>query len=87
VVHCDVGGGYLEHELSDVALLWMVGAGAPAAVCASIPTHSAAVAVPGIRPHPMSMPHCTRAPVSHPDPLGDQHNSRNGFLPLVFPPL
>jgi uncharacterized protein (DUF2235 family) len=23
-VHCDVGGGYLEHQLSDIALLWMV---------------------------------------------------------------
>ena len=23
-VHCDVGGGYLQHQLSDIALLWMV---------------------------------------------------------------
>lgn len=23
-VHCDVGGGYLVHELSDIPLLWMV---------------------------------------------------------------
>jgi len=23
-VHCDVGGGYLDHQLSDIALLWMV---------------------------------------------------------------
>jgi uncharacterized protein (DUF2235 family) len=82
-VHCDVGGGYLEHDLSDVALLWIVERARRS----------------GLRFDPDAFGRCragdpapsdvdatlhSRTCVT-PDPLGDQHNSRNGFYRL-FPP-
>jgi hypothetical protein len=67
-VHSDVGGGYPEGELADVALLWLV---SRATECGLAPRPDA---------FPASQPPDAREEVVpvRPDPLGTMHGSRTG---------
>lgn len=82
-VHCDIGGGYLEHELSDIALLWMVerarGSGLRFDPDAFGPCRAGDPA-----PSDVDATLRSRTCVT-PDPLGDQHDSRTGFYRLISP--
>jgi uncharacterized protein (DUF2235 family) len=73
--HCDVGGGYPETGLSDIALLWMAER-ARSCGLAFHPDAFPAVVAPGAR----------EALAVHPDPLGRLHDSRRAFFRLL-PPL
>lgn len=81
-VHCDVGGGYQEHELSDIPLLWMVERAHECGLSfepkAFIQTSSAALTPgnDGIL--------CSLTTVE-PDPLGQEHDSYTGFYRLMRP--
>lgn len=74
-VHSDVGGGYPEAELADIALLWMV---ARAAECGL-----------AVRPDafPPDRPAGARDEVMpvHPDPRGRLHESRTGVYLMQAP--
>jgi uncharacterized protein (DUF2235 family) len=75
-VHSNVGGGYPDHSLADIALLWMVdkatecGLGIDRAVL----TAGAFAGKPGVDP-------CAPSP----NPLGVQQESRKGFYKLLRP--
>jgi uncharacterized protein (DUF2235 family) len=75
-VHCDVGGGYPDAALADVALLWMADRARSCGL--------------GLRPHafPSMVPAGEREEVVvvGPDALGDLHESRTALYRL-FPPF
>jgi uncharacterized protein (DUF2235 family) len=78
-VHSNVGGGYCEPELSDVALSWMVD---QAKECGLAIREGAL----GLRPTSGGVDDAT-APTEYvnPDPLAELNESRKGFY-RVFPP-
>ena len=78
-VHSDVGGGYEEHELSDIPLLWMVDR-AESCGLAFDPT-AFPERLPGGKDDETPAV-WTRV---HPDPLGEIHESRTGFYRLIRP--
>lgn len=75
-VHCDVGGGYGETELSEIPLLWMAGRAASCGL--------------EFAPDHFRMRHAAFDPARRqlgadvaPDPLGPIHESRTGFYRLL----
>ena len=81
-VHSDVGGGYPEHQLSDIPLLWMVnrarGCGLeflPDAFALRLPDDGAEDAEDAVRS-------CTSV---WPDALGTLHDSRKGLYRWIEP--
>lgn len=79
-VHSDVGGGYPEHDLSDITLLWMVGCARDCGL-AFYPTafdqHP-----PGAAPAPEEETLATQTQV-YPDAFGKQHQTRTGIYRLI----
>jgi uncharacterized protein (DUF2235 family) len=81
-VHSDIGGGYEDHGLSDVALLWMVDR------ARSCDLEFRAEAFPAEAPKPASkepddvLRECTRV---KPNPLGKLNKSRKGLYRLQSP--
>jgi hypothetical protein len=75
-VHSDVGGGYAEGSLADVALMWMVSR-AESCGLAFRPGAFPPVAPPGARDDVILV---------RPDPRGALHESRTGVYVLT-PPL
>lgn len=75
-VHCDVGGGYSDHSLADVPLLWMVdkARGCGLAIDQDVLMRGPFFGQDGAD---------AGAPV--PDPLGQQHESRKAFYRLLSP--
>ena len=77
-VHCDVGGGYRDPELSEIPLLWMADR-ASACGLSFKPDHL----VPG---EVGSDPENRRAGIEvAPDPAGELHDSRTRFYQLLPP--
>lgn len=72
-VHCDVGGGYQDASLADVALLWLA---ARARTCGL-----------SLRPNGFPVPPAatTFDVVVDPDPMGRLHESRKAFYRLLPP--
>jgi uncharacterized protein (DUF2235 family) len=84
-VHSDVGGGYPEHDLSDITLLWMVGC-ARAYGLAFDPT-AFDQRSPSAGPQtPNEETLATRTQV-YPDAFGKQHETRTGIYRLIAPYL
>jgi uncharacterized protein (DUF2235 family) len=77
-VHCDVGGGYRDPELSEITLLWMAER-ARGCGLAFAPDHLV-VAEPGFDPAARRAGRCVA-----PSPTGPIHESRNGFYRLLAP--
>lgn len=73
-VHCDVGGGYLDPDLADVALAWMVNRAGDAGL-AFHPGHFTRTTNPG------DTDRASGAAID-PDPLGRLHDSRKGIYKL-----
>lgn len=73
-VHCDVGGGYADHALADVPLLWLAAKANDNGLAIDHDTLAAGpfAGQPGIAPG---------APAA--DPLGAAHESRKSFYMLV----
>ncbi|CAM4459345.1 hypothetical protein MB901379_02724 [Mycobacterium basiliense] len=82
-VHSDVGGGYPEHELSDIALLWMVDR---ARSCGLAFDHDAFLCLPSRDAQaPPGATSVTARTAVYPDPLGPLHESRTGVYRLIKP--
>lgn len=82
-VHSDVGGGYVEHELSDIALLWMVDRARRCGLAFRRDAFSRlASRDPSTSQAGASID--ARTAVS-PDPLGRLHESRTGAYRLIRP--
>jgi uncharacterized protein (DUF2235 family) len=75
-VHCDVGGGYSDPALSEIALLWMVGRARDAGL-AFDPSHY----LPASGSADDQLRHLGVQVA--PDALGTLHNSRTGFYLLL----
>jgi uncharacterized protein (DUF2235 family) len=75
-VHCDIGGGYRDPALSEIALLWMADR-AGAAGLALDPERLRACDAPGDDPRRIT------AVCVAPDALGLLHNSRKGLYRLL----
>jgi uncharacterized protein (DUF2235 family) len=73
-VHCDVGGGYADHALADVALLWMLD---------KATAHGLAVDRDVLRAGPFAGEHGASSGAPAPNPLGQQHESRTGIYRLL----
>ena len=86
-VHSDVGGGYLEHELGDITLLWMVdrardcGLAFDADAFASRPPGDA---VPS-NTDSNEAQNLGMSTIVNPDPFGQLHASRKGVYRLIPP--
>lgn len=72
-VHCDVGGGYLQGSLADIALLWM------ADRARSCGLTFLAGAFPATRPAGSA----DEVVIVRPDAMGQLHESRKGFYRLL----
>jgi uncharacterized protein (DUF2235 family) len=75
-VHCDVGGGYRDPALAEIALLWMVARARECGLAFS-PGHFAAAG------DPVDETRRALAEETAPDALGAIHNSRRGFYRLL----
>jgi uncharacterized protein (DUF2235 family) len=76
-VHCDVGGGYPDSGLSDIALRWMV----DRARACGLALHDGAFSTTSTDPNTP-----TREQAQfNPDPFGTLHNSRRRFYRLLRP--
>jgi uncharacterized protein (DUF2235 family) len=73
-VHCDVGGGYREHGLSDIALRWMVG---------KAQAHGLAIDETALAAGPFAGTPDASQGEPKPDPLAEQHETRTGFYKLL----
>jgi uncharacterized protein (DUF2235 family) len=67
--HCDVGGGHVDHALSDIALLWLVGRARDNGLAFDEPTDDL-----GPRPRGQDV---------DPDACGILHNSFNGLFKVL----
>ncbi len=79
-VHCDVGGGYPEHEISDIPLLWMADRARASGLSfrAEAFTH---IGPSGDGAGNMDAERlCTSV---HPDPFGGVHESRKGLYKFI----
>ncbi|MGC2653670.1 MAG: DUF2235 domain-containing protein [Mycobacterium sp.] len=81
-VHCDIGGGYLQHELSDITLLWMANR---AHKCGLAFNSNAFPASPVTCAGPSSDDNVPAYTGVDPDPLAPPHESRKGFYRLIPP--
>jgi len=75
-VHCDVGGGYADHSLADVPLLWMIDKAAAYGL-----DLDGDVLMAG----PFVGQQESDAGAPTPNPLGEQHESRAGFYRVLRP--
>lgn len=82
-VHSDIGGGYEDHALSDVALLWMVDRARSCGLDFHAQAFPAEAAKPDSKRPEDVLRECTRVA---PNPLGRLNNSRKGLYRLQ-PPL
>lgn len=82
-VHSDVGGGYPEHETSDIPLLWMV----DRARSCGLEFHVDAFTRRALSEAPTSAGDdvVRQRTAVHPDPLGDIHESRKGVYRMIPP--
>ena len=82
-VHCDVGGGYPQHEISDIPLLWMVDrarrSGLSFCPDAFGPVRNAS------GPSPSTVDDATACTSVDPDALGELHESREKLYRMVTP--
>lgn len=74
-VHCDVGGGYADHSLADVPLLWMVAKAVDNGLAID---HDVLAAGPFA-----GRPDGPDPGEPRPDPLGKRHESRTSFYKAV----
>lgn len=82
-VHSDVGGGYPQHELSDISLLWMVDRAASSGLAFQDDAFNHR---PDGAAAPSEEDETLRARTYvHPDPLGQLHESRKGLFRAVPP--
>lgn len=78
-VHCDVGGGYQQHSLSDITLLWMLNRARDCDL--AFDTNALA---PSMSDAPPATDENLQPLLNlHPDPLASPHNSRTGFYRLI----
>jgi uncharacterized protein (DUF2235 family) len=75
-VHCDVGGGYQEHGLADIPLLWMID---------KATKHGLAVDDDVLMAGPFAGQQGVSSSGPTPNPLGEQHESRSRFYRLLSP--
>lgn len=75
-VHCDVGGGYVDHALADVTLLWMIGKAS---------AHGLAIDEDALRAGPFAGQQGSGSGEPAPDPLSPQHESQTRFYRLLRP--
>ncbi|WP_019971646.1 DUF2235 domain-containing protein [Mycobacterium sp. 141] len=80
-VHSDVGGGYPEHDLSDITLLWMVGCARDCGL-AFYPTAFDQHPPGAAPPAPEEETLATQTQV-YPDAFGKQHQTRTGIYRLI----
>ncbi|MGV0814557.1 DUF2235 domain-containing protein [Mycolicibacterium boenickei] len=84
-VHCDVGGGYADHRLSDIALCWMLEK-ARGAELAFVDNAFRPEPAGGVEPDPVSADDIVEAYTSiNPDPAGKPQNSRTGIYRFLRP--
>ncbi len=84
-VHCDVGGGYVDHRLSDIALCWMLekARGAGLTFVEEAFQHQPLV---GAVPAPVRAEDIVEAYTRiNPNPAGEPHDSRTSFYRLLRP--
>ncbi|MDR3662663.1 MAG: DUF2235 domain-containing protein [Mycobacterium sp.] len=79
-VHSNIGGGYPDHELSDIPLLWMVDRARGCGLAFSPGAFSIGTSGSAPVPDVATMPERTSV---HPNPLGLLENSRTGFYRLI----
>ena len=82
-VHSDLGGGYTDHALSDVALLWMVDRARSCGLEFRAEAFPAEAPIPDSQHREDVLRECTWV---KPNPLGKLHESRKGLYRLQ-PPL
>jgi uncharacterized protein (DUF2235 family) len=75
-VHCDVGGGYADHALSDIPLLWMVD---------KATKYGLAIDQTALMAGPFAGEQGQPAGEPAPNPLGQQHESRTRFYKVIAP--
>lgn len=80
-VHCDVGGGYLDHRLSDITLRWMV----DRARSCGLGFRPNAFVERGPASPDSNEPIIDAFTSIEPDILGQLHESRTGFYRLIRP--
>ena len=73
-VHCDVGGGYREHGLSDIAFLWMV---------SKAQANGLAIDEAALAAGPFVGTADASEAEPNPDPLAEQHETRTLFYKLL----
>ncbi|OBC08155.1 hypothetical protein A5784_07565 [Mycobacterium sp. 852013-50091_SCH5140682] len=82
-VHSDVGGGYPDHDLSDIALLWMVGRARGYGLVfdpTAFDQRSPGAGPPAVEDETLA----TRTQV-YPDAFGQMHETRTGMYRLIRP--
>ncbi len=77
-VHCDVGGGYRDPELSEITLLWMAERARGCGL--ALEADHLVAAEPGFDPASRRAGRCVA-----PSATGPIHESRNGFYRLLAP--
>ena len=75
-VHCDVGGGYADHFLADIPLLWMID---------KATAYGLAIDQDVLKAGPFAGQQQSDAGAPMPNPLAEQHESRKGFYRLLRP--
>ena len=80
-VHSDVGGGYPEHDLRDITLLWMMGCARDCGL-AFYPTAFDQHPPGAAPPAPEEETLATQTQV-YPDAFGKQHQTRTGIYRLI----
>lgn len=73
-VHSDVGGGYADHSLADVPLLWMLD---------KATKHGLDIDQGTLRAGPFAGQQGSSPGEPTPNPLGEQHESRTGFYRVI----
>jgi hypothetical protein len=81
-VHSDVGGGYLDHELGDITLLWMVDRARRCGL--AFDADAFARRPSGNADRNADQNPCVSTTVN-PDPFGQLHESRTGLYRLTAP--
>ncbi len=77
-VHCDVGGGYPDHEISDIPLLWMVDRARSSGLAFRAEAFTKRDASAHTDDDSAGLWMCAK-----PDPLGDVHESRTRLYKLI----
>ncbi len=75
-VHCDVGGGYPDHSLADVPLVWML---------SKATAHGLRIDQGALEAGPLAGQDGSSFAEATPNPLGEAHESRKGFYRIIRP--